>query len=85
MRKQIDECDDNLIQELSKRMRVAREIGVFKKEHNMTVLQTGRYSEILDKRGSQGALCGISPMCVRKIFEAIHEESVRQQLEILNM
>ena len=51
----------------------------------MTVLQTGRYSEILDKRGSQGALCGISPMCVRKIFEAIHEESVRQQLEILNM
>ena len=85
LRKQIDECDDNLIQELSKRMRVAREIGVFKKEHNMTVLQTGRYSEILDKRGSQGALCGISPMCVRKIFEAIHEESVRQQLEILNM
>ena len=85
LRKQIDECDDNLIQELSKRMRVAREIGVFKKEHNMTVLQTGRYSEILDKRGSQGALCGVSPMCVRKIFEAIHEESVRQQLEILNM
>ena len=85
LRKQIDECDDNLIQELSKRMRVAREIGVFKKEHNMTVLQTGRYSEILDKRGSQGALCGISPTCVRKIFEAIHEESVRQQLEILNM
>ena len=85
LRKQIDECDDNLIQELSKRMRVAREIGVFKKEHNMTVLQTGRYSEILDKRGSQGALCGISPSCVRKIFEAIHEESVRQQLEILNM
>ena len=32
MRKQIDECDNNLMQELAKRMRVAREIGTFKKE-----------------------------------------------------
>lgn len=84
LRKQIDECDDNLIQELAKRMRVAREIGVYKKEHDMTILQTGRYSEILDKRGSQGALCGMDPDFVRTVFEAIHAESVRQQMEIIN-
>jgi len=84
LRKQIDECDNNLIQELSKRMRVAREIGTYKKEHNMTILQTGRYNEILDKRASQGSLCGMSSEFVKKVFEAIHEESVRQQMEILN-
>ena len=84
LRKQIDECDNNLIEELAKRMRIAREIGTYKKEHDMTVLQTGRYNEILDKRGSQGALCGMDSDFIKKVFEAIHEESVRQQLEIIN-
>ena len=84
LRKQIDQYDDQLIELLAKRMRVSREIGMFKKEHGMTVLQTGRYTEILEKRGAQGALCGIGADCIKEIFEAIHEESVRQQLEIIN-
>jgi chorismate mutase len=84
LRKQIDSIDNDLIELLAKRMRVAREIGQYKKEHKMTVLQSKRYSEIIDKRGAQGALCGISPDCMNTIFEAIHEESVRQQMEILN-
>src|SRR5574344_1107957 len=84
LRRQIDECDNNLMEELSKRMRIAREIGTYKKEHDMPILQTSRYSEILEKRGSQGALCGLDAEFVMKIFEAIHEESVRQQMEIIN-
>ena len=84
LRKQIDECDESLIQELAKRMRVAREIGTYKKEHNMAIVQTGRYNEVLEKRGSQGALCGLGSDFVKVVFEAIHSESVRQQLEILN-
>ena len=82
LRKQIDECDNDLIEILSKRMRVSREIGTFKKEHEMAILQTERYTEILEKRGAQGALCGMSPEFIKKVFEAIHEESVRQQMEI---
>lgn len=84
LRKQIDEIDNQLMEMLSKRMRVCREIGHYKKEHNMTVLQTSRYNEILDKRGAQGALCGMAPEFVAKVFESIHEESVRQQIEIIN-
>ena len=84
LRKQIDECDNYLIQELAKRMRVAREIGTYKKEHNMTILQAGRYNEILEKRASQGVLCGMDGEFIKKVFEAIHEESVRQQMEIIN-
>jgi len=60
-RKQIDELDNQLMELLSKRMRVCREIGQYKKEHNMTVLQTTRYNEILDKRGAQGSLLGMGP------------------------
>ena len=84
LRKQIDECDDNIIQELAKRMRIAREIGTYKKEHGITVLQAGRYNEILEKRGAQGEQCGMDAEFMKKIFEAIHEESVRQQMEIIN-
>ena len=84
LRGQIDECDNQLMDLLAKRMRVCREIGTYKKEHNMTIVQTSRYNEILDKRGAQAALCGMSPEFAAQIFEHIHEESVRQQLEILN-
>lgn len=84
LRKQIDELDNQLMDLLAKRMRVCREIGQYKKEHNMTILQTARYNEILEKRGAQGALCGMGAKFVKKIFEEVHEESVRQQIEILN-
>jgi chorismate mutase len=84
LRHQIDDLDNQIMDVLSKRMRVCREIGQYKKEHNMTVLQPARYNEILDKRGAQGALCGMSPEFAAKIFESIHEESVRQQMEIIN-
>ncbi len=84
LRQQIDELDNTLMELLSKRMRVCREIGQYKKEHNMTVLQAQRYNEILDKRGVQGSMCGMSAEFAAGIFELIHEESVRQQLEIIN-
>lgn len=84
LRSQIDELDNNLMELLARRLKVCREIGTFKKEHNMTVLQAGRYSEILQKRGAQASLCGMDAEFAARIFELIHEESVRQQLKIVN-
>lgn len=84
LRSQIDEIDNQLMGLMAKRLRVCREIGTFKKEHNMTVLQAGRYNEILEKRGAQASLCGMSPEFAAHVFELIHEESVRQQLQIVN-
>lgn len=84
LRKNIDELDNELIDLLAKRMSISRQIGELKKEHGMAIVQTKRYSEILDKRGAQGSLMGIEPECIKNIFEHIHEESVRQQIEIIN-
>lgn len=84
LRKEIDKLDNDLLELLSRRMKISREIGTYKKEHSMTVVQTRRYSEILSKRAAQGALCGMSNDFVKNVFEAIHEESVRQQVEIMN-
>lgn len=83
LRAQIDELDNSLMELLANRFRLCREIGTFKKEHNMTILQTGRYNEILEKRGTQAGLCGMNPKFAAHIFELIHEESVRQQLAIV--
>lgn len=84
LRRQIDDFDNQLLELLAQRMRVCREIGQYKKEHNMTVFQANRYNEILEKRGAQASLCGIDPENAAQIFELIHQESVRQQLEIIN-
>lgn len=84
LRKQIDEMDDELLEVLAKRMRISREIGTYKKEHNMQILQAARYSEILEGRISQAKKFGIDGECMQKILEAIHEESIRQQMEVMN-
>lgn len=84
LRKQIDELDEQLLELLSKRMRVSREIGQYKKEHNMPVLQTVRYDEILNKRVAQAVGLDMADDFMKTVLEAIHEESVRQQIEIMN-
>lgn len=84
LRKTIDDLDNQLMDLLARRMSVCREIGRYKREHNMTVLQASRYNDILSRRGAQGTLLGMAPEFVGKIFENIHEESVRQQIEIIN-
>ena len=83
LRKQIDSTDNDLLELLAKRMRISREIGQYKKEHNIQVLQTGRYDEIMQKRIIMGERLGMSADFIRKYLEAVHEESVRQQMEII--
>ncbi len=84
LRRQIDELDEELLQLLCKRMRVSSEIAQYKKENNMPVLQTNRYDEILSKRVAQGTDMDMSEDFIKTVFEAIHEESVRKQIELIN-
>ncbi|MDR1500499.1 MAG: bifunctional 3-deoxy-7-phosphoheptulonate synthase/chorismate mutase type II [Tannerellaceae bacterium] len=83
LRRQIDQVDEQLLELLAKRMRISREIGVYKKEHNMPVLQSPRYSEILEKRSSMGEAMDLNTDFTREILKKIHEESVRQQMMIM--
>jgi len=84
LRQQIDSVDNELLEILNKRMRVCREIGQYKKEHGMTVLQTGRYDDILRSRVALANEMGLNPDFIRNILTLIHEESVRLQLDIFN-
>ena len=83
LRRQIDEVDEQLLSLLAKRMHISQEIGTYKKEHNMPILQNKRYDEILDKRGKMGQSLDLDPEFISEIMKAIHEESVKVQMEIM--
>ena len=84
LRGQIDNIDEQLLELIAKRMRISREIGVYKKEHDMPILQSPRYNEILEKRSNIGEQINLNTEFVKAIFREIHEESVRQQMIIMN-
>uniref|UniRef100_UPI0040286145 chorismate mutase n=1 Tax=Candidatus Limisoma sp. TaxID=3076476 RepID=UPI0040286145 len=84
LRQQIDQIDNDLLEALSKRMRISREIGQYKKEHSMPVVQTGRYDDILNSRAAAAEELGMNGDFMKTVYQAIHEESVRQQIEVLN-
>ena len=84
MRSRIDELDDRLLELLAQRMEVSRRIGEYKKDHSMPILQTNRYRDILAHRTEQAIKQGMDRKFMLTIMSAIHEESVRQQMEILD-
>ena len=84
LRVQIDKLDDEVLQLMEQRMSVSEKIGFFKKENNVTILQTNRWNELLKKRINIGLSKGLSEEFVQKIYSAIHEESIQHQKAVMN-
>ena len=83
LRCQIDQIDEQLLELLAKRMRISSEIGVYKKNNDMPILQSARYGEVLEQRSRLGQEMDLNPRFVREILKEIHEESVRQQVLVM--
>ncbi len=79
LREQINQLDEELISLISNRMKVAKEIGEIKKKSNITVLQSSRYNEILERLNKKGGDLGLSEKFIKSYMEAIHIESIRTQ------
>ncbi|MDD4032243.1 MAG: bifunctional 3-deoxy-7-phosphoheptulonate synthase/chorismate mutase type II [Bacteroidales bacterium] len=84
MREEIDKYDQELLEIFDKRMRISDQIGTFKKQNNITILQTSRWDEIVTQRTNTGLSKGLSEEFVTKIFSAIHQESINRQTRIMN-
>src|SRR6478736_1275363 len=84
LRQQINQLDDELMQILGQRMKVAEKIGQYKKENNITILQTNRWNEILDRAFAKGEKLGLGKEFVTKYFDAVHMESINHQNKIMN-
>lgn len=80
LRNEIDALDEELLNVIARRMQICREIGQYKKEHNISIFQSNRYAEILRRLTESGQERGIAAECTQSVVEAIHKESVRQQM-----
>jgi chorismate mutase len=84
LRVQIDKIDDSVLEIFEKRMKIADQIGQYKKDHNLAILQTKRWADIITRRIEMGEKKGLSEHFVDTIFKAIHEESINHQTQIMN-
>ncbi|NOT51595.1 MAG: bifunctional 3-deoxy-7-phosphoheptulonate synthase/chorismate mutase type II [Chitinophagaceae bacterium] len=84
LRQQINQLDDELMQILGQRMRIAEQIGKYKKENNITILQTNRWNEIIERATQKGDKIGLSKEFITKYFDAVHMESINHQKKIMD-
>ncbi|EQC52116.1 chorismate mutase, partial [Bacteriovorax sp. DB6_IX] len=84
LRAKIDEADREILELLHMRMNIVKEIGLSKKENNITPLQIGRMDAVMKNRSELGRKLGLDEKYIEDIFHVIHTESVRQQTKIMN-
>jgi len=84
LRQQIDVYDEHLLDLMEKRMKVAETIGRYKKENNITILQSTRWDEIIRRVIAKGMAKGLSAEFIDTIFKAIHQESINLQMKVMN-
>ncbi len=84
LRQQIDIIDDNLLRILGERMKIAESIGRIKKEKGITILQTSRWEEIIKKAKTNRILHGLSEKFMIRYLNAVHQESIDHQNEVMN-
>jgi len=82
LRTQIDVVDHQLIESLGKRMKISDDIGLLKKENNVSILQTKRWNEILGKMILEGEQNNLSEEFILRVFKAIHQESINHQKKV---
>jgi len=84
LREQINQIDDELFSLLGQRMKISNKIGEYKRENNITILQTNRWNEILAKAFVKGEKLDLSKEFITKYFDAVHMESINHQNKIMN-
>ena len=84
LRAQIDLIDEGLLGNFGARMDVSRKIGAYKRDHNVAILQTSRWEEVLAGMKEKARAYGLSEKFIEDAFNAIHEEYVRVQNEVLS-
>lgn len=85
LRARIDVIDNELLDLLSRRMKVSDEIGKYKKQNNITILQPGRWDKILEKVFQKGNQLELDNEFLEKVFKAIHQASIDRQTRIMNV
>ena len=84
LREQINQVDDELLTLLGQRMKLSDKIGQYKKDNDITILQTNRWNEILERAFQKGEALGLTKEFIVKYFDAVHIESIHHQNKVMN-
>ncbi len=84
LREQINHVDDELILLLGQRMKIAEQIGTYKKNNDVTILQTNRWNDILERAFQKADKLNLSREFITKYLDAVHMESINRQNKIMN-
>lgn len=84
LRDQIDQLDDEILQLLSRRMKITDSIGSYKKAHNITILQTKRWNNILERATAKSEMLELSKKFITQYLDAVHIESISHQTKVFN-
>lgn len=84
LRNEIDKIDDQILEKMSQRMSITAKVGEYKRDNNVTILQVNRWDEIIQRRSEFAKILKLDIHFVEKLLELIHNESIRQQTEIMN-
>ncbi len=84
LRSRIDVIDAELLEILSSRVDIVKEIGKYKKENNVMALQINRWGQLMDNRVNLGKRLDLNETFVKILFQLIHEDSIRMQTEIMD-
>ena len=84
LREQINQVDDELLTLLGQRMKLSDKIGQYKKDNDITILQTNRWNEILERAFQKGEALGLTKEFITRYFDAVHLESIHHQNKVMN-
>lgn len=84
LRNKIDEIDEEIFHKLGKRMKIAIEIGKYKRDNQVTILQVDRWDKVIRQRKGLSAALGLSEEFTDGLLKIIHKESISQQTKVMN-
>lgn len=84
LRARIDHYDEQLLELLESRMNTAETIGKYKRDNDITILQTSRWEQIIENAVEKGREKGLSEEFICRVFEAMHQESINHQNRVMN-
>jgi len=84
LRQQINQLDEEILQLLGRRMQLAEQIAQYKKENNITILQAGRWQEIMERTLARAEELQLSRQFITQYLDALHMESIQHQQKILD-
>jgi chorismate mutase len=84
LREQIDGLDDQIMQTMAARMKISEQIGNYKRDSKVTILQVNRWEEIVQTRIAQGNAMGLGEDFVNSLLKLVHKESIQVQQKVMN-